>query len=834
MIATNNRKTVFNLAMASLRANRLRNLAAICAIVLTTLLITSIFTMALSINQSMQYAQMKTAGSDFHGGFKYLTPEEAATLRKHPSIKLYDYSLSSGRLGNKEFKHDPVEVLQIDQVYADHSFIVFTEGGLPTGENEVALNTWILDKLGVQPELGKEITLQIDIGERMISQKFTLSGYYEADKELAMAGLAFVSKAFTDKNLSDIDPVQSRDSGSYVNTSNLSVMFSNSFHIESKLNKVLADTGITAPIGINWAYSSVSLAENAVNIIPYAAVIFIIMLSGYLLIYNIFYISVVRDVKFYGLLKMIGTTPRQLRRIIAIQARLLYLIALPFGLGFGYLIGRWVTPLTTSLSGEFKGSSLSSSPWIFAGAALFSFLTVWIAAHKPGRLAADIAPVEAVKFSGVQNGGVKTLRSSNHGAKLHRMAFSNLFRSQKKLSLMLSSLFLSILLFNTIFTVISSMDVNKYLSAYIHGDYMIHNKGIIQQEGERSVNETELSEELCRQLSHIDGVNSIDKVYYSLLTVPPDDIIRASLKSSANPQGIPARVHAQLFGLDSGWYDLAEQDVLEGEFNREQFDSGDFILVTQTLTEPGAYASYYHPGDRISYPGLKQSYEVMAVLKYDAFFAATTQTYFGNGYNAFLPAAKLRQATLESGTPADILSLTLHADPAKLDETGQLLREGIRPLDALQLKSREDYREELSDNIRIFEIIGYGLSLVIALIGLLNYINSVLTGVIARRHEFAVLESIGMTKKQLKRMLVYEGLYTVLLTALLTSTIGVLLTYWIARNIAAGMAYMEFRMMWLPFILVIPVLAVLSYLITISAYRPLARSPIVERLREME
>lgn len=120
------------------------------------------------------------------------------------------------------------------------------------------------------------------------------------------------------------------------------------------MNRILADTRITAPIGINWAYSSVSLAENVENILPYAAVIFIIMLSGYLLIYNIFYISVVQDVKFYGLLKMIGTTPRQLRRIIAIQARLLYLIALPFGLGSGYMTGRWATPLTTSLSGRLK------------------------------------------------------------------------------------------------------------------------------------------------------------------------------------------------------------------------------------------------------------------------------------------------------------------------------------------------------------------------------------------------------------------------------------------------------------------------------------------------
>ena len=834
MIATNNRKTVFRLAMASLRTNRLRNLAAICAIVLTTLLITSIFTMALSINQSMQYAQMKTAGSDFHGSFKYLSPEQAETLQKHPSIKEYGLSLSSGRLHNKEFEHDPVEVLQIDQNDADHSFVDFIQGGLPAGENEVALSTWILDKLGVQPELGKEITLQVDTGKRIINQKFSLSGYYEADKELAMAGLAFVSKAFTDKNLSGIDPIQSRDSGSYVNTTSLSVLFSNSFHIEKKLNKILDDTGIEATIGVNWAYSSVSLSENAANIIPYAVVIMIIMLSGYLLIYNIFHISVVRDVKFYGLLKMIGTTPRQLRRIISIQARLLYLIALPFGLGLGFLIGRWVTPLTTSLSGELKGNSLSSSPWIFAGAAFFSFLTVWTAAHKPGRMAAGFAPVEAVKFSGVQSSGTRSFRPSKHGAKLHRMSFSNLFRSKKKLTLMLSSLCLSILLFNTIFTVISSMDVNKYLSAYILGDYMIHNKGIVQQEGERSVNETELSEELCEQLRHIDGVKSIDKVYYSLLTFAPDDIIRASLKSSASPPDVPSQVHTQLYGLDSGWYDLADQDVLEGEFNREKFESGDYILVAETLTGPGAYASYYQPGDTIIYPGWKRSYEVMAVLRYDAFYAATTQVYFGNGYNAFLPAAGLRQASSGNGNPPTILSLTLHTDPAKINEVGQSLKEATRRLDALMLKSREDYKEELSDNIRIFQIIGYGLSLVIALIGLLNYINSVLTGVIARRHEFAVLESIGMTKKQLKRMLVYEGLYTVLLTTLLTSTIGALLTYWIAKSIAGGMAYMEFRMMWLPFILVIPVLAALSYIITLSAYRPLAHSSIVERLREIE
>lgn len=76
----------------------------------------------------------------------------------------------------------------------------------------------------------------------------------------------------------------------------------------------MTDISLDVPYGVNPAYTSVSLSDNLMNIIPYAVVILITMLSGYLLIYNIFFISVVRDVKFYGLLKTIGTTPRQLKR----------------------------------------------------------------------------------------------------------------------------------------------------------------------------------------------------------------------------------------------------------------------------------------------------------------------------------------------------------------------------------------------------------------------------------------------------------------------------------------------------------------------------------------
>ena len=842
MITTNNRKIITRLSLKSLRANPLRNLAVICAVILTTLLITSIFTMALSLNKSMELAQMKTVGSDFHGGFKYLTPAQVEILKKHSSIQEYGVSLNAGELQNEVFKDSPVEVKRIDKTSAKHGFVTFIEGGLPAFENEVVLSTWVMDKLGIRHALGQQVQLDIDIGERVIQQDFIVSGYYAADKNLSIAGLAFVSDAWVQKNLSGIDPVKSAASGSYVNTSELSVMFKNAVDIEKKLDKVLADTGVDAPIGINWAYTASSLSENIVKLLPYLAVILIIMLSGYLLIYNIFYISVVREVKFYGLLKAIGTTPKQLKRIISLQSQLLYLIGLPFGLAAGYVIGRLLTPLLNTLSSEPIEATYSASPWIFIGAAIFAYVTVWIAASKPGRMAARIAPVEAVRFTGVSAKRRKQKRSKR-GAKLYGMAFTNLFRNKKKLSLMLTSLSLSIILFSIIFTVISSLDVNKYLSTFISGDVVIRNKAIVQVSGERPGDPYKLSDAFSSKLRMIDGVDRVDNIYYKLDNYPIDDTIRTALKPLAETAPLePALkevlnnnfIQLDLYGIDAGWVDLVQKDVIEGHFDPQKFASGDYVLVTESIMSADTYSTYYHPGDQIKFAGLGKSYEVMAVLNYDALYAATTQFFSSYGYNAFFPSSELTKELPEGSTPPMVLSTTLHIDPAKLDSASQTAKSLAAAGDELVYKSREDYRQELGGFVRIFQIVGYGLSFVIALIGVLNYINTVITGVITRKNEFALLESIGMTKRQLKQMLIYEGLYNVLLATVITSTLGVFLTYSISKSITDGMAFTVFRMSWLPFILVVPVLAVIAYTVTLSSYRMLSKATIVERLRQTE
>ncbi|MFR9251992.1 MAG: ABC transporter permease [Oscillospiraceae bacterium] len=152
--------------------------------------------------------------------------------------------------------------------------------------------------------------------------------------------------------------------------------------------------------------------------------------TGYLIIYNIFQISVAGDIRFYGLLKTIGTTPRQLKRIIRQQALLLCLIGIPAGLLLGYGIGAVLVPVVLRSTQLDAGiTTISTSPVIFVGSVLFALLTVLLSCSKPGKMAARVSPVEATKYTDAMQ--TKKKQRSTRGAKLHQMAFANLGRNKK-------------------------------------------------------------------------------------------------------------------------------------------------------------------------------------------------------------------------------------------------------------------------------------------------------------------------------------------------------------------------------------------------------------------
>ncbi len=199
-----------------------------------------------------------------------------------------------------------------------------------------------------------------------------------------------------------------------------------------------------------------------------------ILLTGYLIIYNVFQISIHSDVRMYGLLKVIGTTKRQLKKIILIQALVLASIGIPIGLIVGKLIGIIFVPSLMSIT-FYKGieNQTTTNGWIFIVAGLFSLVTVLISTFKPGRIASDVSPIEAVNYVVNMKTKNKKLRKSHNGSKMHMMAKANIGRIKNRTVLVIMSCTLSVLLLYMLFTLSQSFDMDSYVSKFVQTDFLV-------------------------------------------------------------------------------------------------------------------------------------------------------------------------------------------------------------------------------------------------------------------------------------------------------------------------------------------------------------------------
>ena len=122
--------------------------------------------------------------------------------------------------------------------------------------------------------------------------------------------------------------------------------------------------------------------------------------------------------------------------------------------------------------------------------------------------------------------------------------------------------------------------------------------------------------------------------------------------------------------------------------------------------------------------------------------------------------------------------------------------------------------------------------MIIGLIGIANFVNSVLTSIITRRKEFAMLQSIGMTGRQLKQLLAWEGVYYAAGTILASAVIGTLFSSVAVRAIAGGIWFFTYQFILWPMLAVYPFLLLLTMVIPTLLYRWGASASIIERLRQ--
>ena len=147
-----NRKTIWNLSLKSFRASGKRNLIAVVAIVLTTVLFTSLFTIVMSLNESYQTYTFRQIGGYAHGTFKDVTDKQAEEIKGHKKVKAAGERVVAGIIAEGVFARVPAEVSYMDENNTKWSYIDLKEGREPEGEKEIILDDAALELLGVTPE----------------------------------------------------------------------------------------------------------------------------------------------------------------------------------------------------------------------------------------------------------------------------------------------------------------------------------------------------------------------------------------------------------------------------------------------------------------------------------------------------------------------------------------------------------------------------------------------------------------------------------------------------------------------------------------------------------
>ena len=832
--------------------NKGRNLVAILAILMTTMMFTALFTLAQSMSENLVAMTFRQTGYDAQVSFKSIKPEQAKILAGHPNVKEVGESTVLGLAENKALAGKQVEIRQADDSYANHSFSMPTTGHMPINKNEAALDTLTLKRLGIEPKLGEKVTLEwrkdlSDPEAEKISSTFTLCGFWEGN-ESVYAGMAWVSKDYVEAMVENGDAEV--PDGNVFGLHMAQVTLHSDRNIEKNINQVLSDTGLTnLKYHVNLAYLPEMGATALQETLPMYLGMILVFIAGYLIIYNIFQISVTADVQFYGKLKTLGTTEKQIKKLIYGQSGRLCLIGIPAGLILGWLLGMVLVPAFTGIiEGE---SHVSASPLIFIGSTVFAWFTVLISCMRPARLAGKVSPVEALRMSDA-DGKSKKIRRKKENASLSSMAWANLGRNKKRTVTVICSLTLALVLLSCFYAKNAAFDMEKYLADLTIADFELSDATSEDYIGGYDPKGTTLNKELVTELENFKGTEEVGHQYSAQFTWKMDEQTLNNLKgyyteemladwSAYDPSGPEeyrkavetGETSAVTFGMDGIPLQAITQEkyIMDGVFNAKAFVTGKYVLaVGPAISQDEVYPQLPVPsvGSAIELDG--KSYEVMAVV-YPLMPVDDGASEIG------APASMEMHFILPSETflaqwPENTLRrLFVNVEDTHVDEMQEWLNTYIQEKDSsLPVTSRSSMAEQYERETRSSAVMGNAISIIIALVGVLNFINSMVTAIVSRKREFAMIQSIGMTKRQLCKMLVCEGLYYAAITLTASYLVSAAAVGIGVRAMVDG-GFTTFHFTLLPLMICTPVLLIFAVLIPYLCFKNLEKESIVERLR---
>lgn len=831
LFGNNNRPVLKLLAKRSLKAQK--NTIAVLAITLATLLFTSLFTIAISLQTAMQESNMRTTGTSAHAGIKRLSWEEYELLSSDVGVKDSGYSVIIGNAVGDKFNKTPTELRYGDETYAELTFNNPDTGHLPEQKNEIATSRIVLAAMGLPDKVGTQMELTFTTDTDTFTDTFTLCGIWDGDA-VAYRQTMLLSEEYTEQ----VAPVvHGKTDGTTppVGTGYIDsvMMMPTAWDIADQALEVTSKYGLDERVSINDAYGTATI--SLFSILPLAVGILVIFIAGYLLIYNVFYISIAQDIRFYGMLKTLGTTARQIRKIVYKKAIKLSLVGIPLGLLLGWPIGRLLLPVIVNMLTDDMRVVTTVNPLIFFVAIVFSLITVFISCQKPAAKASKVSPMEALHY--IEQAGRKKKGSRSKHINIAMMAKSNLDRNKKKVTIVTLSFALSIVLLNSVYTYVTSFDFDKFVADFSLTDFTVSDTTVINSYA--PYNTANVNQDFIREAESLNGLEDIGNVYLwtSKQPLSEHDFVRLQeLAASSDDIAkdfdnymVRQEHGVNVYGLDD--FPAGYVQVLDGELNTEKWKAGTGVYVTSLRMMGDGSLCLYQPGDKISVPqldGTSKVYDVLAVV--DIPKALETPLQVDMGLDYIFPSSELLGNMVAADQSA--MKTIFNVDDKNLLATENWLKNYTTNTDtSLDYLSKVTLRQTYDGMINMYRLVGGTLCMILALIGILNFINSMMTSILSRHKEIAMLQSVGMTGSQVKKMLIYEGIgYSVLglLASLILSVVG---SFTVVRMMGEELSYFTWHFTLLPvFLCIIPLVFIIA-IVPLICYNKMAQKTVVERLR---
>lgn len=752
MFKNNNETAIKRLSNRSLKQNRIRNIFAILAIVLTTFMFTSVFGIGFSLARNMSVMMLRTQGTKTTITLKQPSKEQIKEVKKAKNLNAAGIRIPAGVFTNSS-GNEKVELTYYDTTEWEKNFVPAIsdiEGSYPQKEKEVMLSKVALGSLGIEnPKKGMEISLRGGKGKKI----FYLSGWYTDYAYATGEHKGFVSKA-------------------YIEALGLMIQKDGILCLSSKAGKqsALLEELMNVSLRDKQEFKTVYDVqdENKETILMAVAVIGImggiILLSGYLLIYNVMYISVTKDIRFYGMLKTIGASPSQIRKMVKMQVARLSMVGIPIGILLGVLASFVVIPFTLKMfkAGMYSimPTKISFHPFIYIGTITFAIVTVAVSCRKPVKLAGKVSAVEALKYNG-QNAVRTKNRKSTDGGKLYKMAFRNVFREKKRAFLVLASLFMGTMSFLAVDTFIGCIKLDHYVEYYLPDDFTIYTTG-----------EEKYICAMAEEISAVQGVTEVSINRYADVLLNPEEeaflpfleiafpekkerqkAVAAYKKAKDLEESYSASVVAVSTGMIEKYNKRANQKI-----DIARFEEGEVCLIGSGLEKEQAervVGKSITLVDDKSKKTLTMEVGSCAAYGEDGVINIGYYWQMDGAPECILVSKKaMAQLTKETIISNIIVNCKAESESFVAKKINEIARTNpcVR---ALEIKS--EMIENFGSSMLAMNVIGGGISLVLILIGMINFVNVMLTGVFIRRNELAVMESVGMTKKQVKKMLIFEG-----------------------------------------------------------------------------